>query len=304
MEVFMRPRIAFALLATVTFAVLGSAPSLQAQDKVFTNFSTAQIEQILTDLNLEFKKTASKTDGIFFYDYKRDKNSIRLHYFKGKDLMLDVLLKDNSLDTLNRWNRRAKFSRASLHKDDKGAYTALESNLDLVGGVTARNVAHFIRTFHDEIPEFERFLGGSEPVPPVVAGGSDKIMISVSSDKLEGILKDLKITYKKQTSKDMVSQFYDYQSKGFKMRLYNFGGKDLMVDAIFKKLPLESVNKYNFERKFIRTVLYMPQGGMEYTALEANLDCRPGISENMVRHFLVTFEEEVQAFLTFVNKMN
>lgn len=299
----MRRRNAVLIPILFALAVVGRGGSVhaQAQDKVYTKFTTEQIEQILKGLNLDYKKSASKTEGIFYYDYKRDKYSVRLHYFNGRDLMLDVLLKDQPLETLNRWNGKARFSRASLHRsDDKGAFTALEWNLDLLGGVTENNVRHFIKTFHEEIGEFEKFVGSSEAVPPLAPGG-DKVFTGISNDKLESILKDMKVVYKKSQSKDMVTTLYDYESRNLKLRIYNFGGKDLMVDAIFKKIPLEQVNKYNFDRKFIRTVLYSPPNANEYTALESNLDCTAGTSENIIRRFILGFEEEAVRFLAFVN---
>lgn len=280
--------------------VLWTAPA-QAQDKIYTSMSTAQIEQILRKLDVDYKKSASKTaEDVFFYDYKRDKNSVRLHYFGGKDLMLDVMFKDYPLETINRWNARAKFSRVSLQKRDKTPWTVLEMNLDILGGVTENNVRHFIKSFHEEISEFDRFLEGNDAAPPNAAG--DKIFTGVTPEKLEAVLKDMKLAYKKQSSNNNKMQFYDFETKAGKCRVYNFDGKDLMVDCAFKKIPLEAVNKYNFEKKFIRAVLYTPKDAAEYTSLEANLDCVAGISENMIRHFLMTFDLYALGFQAYVNK--
>jgi len=295
-------RISFLTSLGVALCLTGWTAPVQAQEKTYTSMTPAQIEQILKGLNIDFKKSASKAEGVFLYDYAVKMSSVRLHFYNGRDLMLDVLFKEYPLETVNRWNTRAKFSRASVHKRDAAPLTALEANLDVLGGVTEKNVGHFIKTFHDEIVEFNRFLEGADPVPPLALGGSDKIFLNVTAEKLEGIMTDLKLPFKKTAANDMKSHFYDYESKNLKFRVYNFGGKDLMVDCLYKKIPLEAVNKYNFDKKFIRAVLYMPKEREEYTALEANLDCAAGISENMIRHFLLAFEGDAQVFLAFVNK--
>ena len=50
--------------------------------------------------------------------------------------MLDAVFRKLPFDRINEWNRNAKFSRAVLQTSPKGDYTTLESNLDLIGGVT------------------------------------------------------------------------------------------------------------------------------------------------------------------------
>jgi hypothetical protein len=279
-----------------------SCPTAHAQEKVFKSLTADQMEQILRGMSLDYKKVPSRTEGVFYYDFTQNKKSLRLHFFQGKDLMLDVLFKDFTLETLNQWNTKAKFSRAALHKDDKGPYTALESNLDVLGGITEGTIQQFFKVFYTEIQDFEKFVGISTPVAPVVQKGDDRILPNLTPEKVEAIFKNLNLAFKKQPLKGQNSFFYDYESKNFKVRLYFYNGRDLMLDAVFKKLPLEKVNQYNFDRKFIRTVLYTNNDGSEYTSLECNMDCTAGVSENMVQHFLVTFDEEIQAFATFVNK--
>jgi hypothetical protein len=272
-----------------------------AQERVFNALTADQIEQVLKGLNLEFKKAVLRGDGQFFYDFNLAKRfSARLYFFNGKEMMLDVLFSDQSLETLNRWNAtRAKFSRATSRKEAKGNSTALEANLNFSGGVTDNTVRRFIRDFETEVVEFDRFLTGKE-IQPVVEGG-DKV-ISLTTPKLEEIIDKIKLSPKKIAPKSDVF-YYDYDSaKNYKIRLtYSARDQEIKVDAVFKKIPLETINRYNFTRKFIRAVLYL-QGNAEYAALEANLDCSVGISENMVRHFLVTFEEEVQNFIEFIGK--
>ena len=69
-----------------------------------------------------------------------------------------------------------------------------------------------------------------------------------------------------------------------KLRLYNFGGKDLMMDVHFRKISLEDANRYNLSRKFIRVVNYKSKE-VEYTALEINFDSAPPIHTARPRIF-------------------
>ena len=84
-----------------------------------------------------------------------------------------------------------------------------------------------------------------------------------------------------------------------RLRLTNFGGTDLMIDAQFKNLALETVNDYNLKRKFIRAVAYDIRG-TEFTSLETNLDCAGGVSDSIVRYFIRAFSDEVKQFTNYV----
>ena len=273
------------------------------QEKVYHTIAAEQLEQLLKEAKLDYKKSTSrKLDNQFFYDFNLAKNrfSSRLHYYQGKDIMLDALFGEYPLEKLNLWNAtRARVTRATFHKDGKSPYTALEANYNIAGGVTENAVRRFIHDFEEEVVAFDRFVNSKEVAPTVLGPEGDKIF-TLTTEKIEEILAKLNMAPKKQTFNG--NFYYDYESaKNYKIRLTNFASKDLLLDAVFKKLPLETINKYNFNRKFIRAVLYN-QGKTEYTALEANLDCSVGISENMIRHFMITFEEEVQTFIDFINK--
>jgi hypothetical protein len=279
-----------------------AAGSAAAQERVLHSLSTDQVEQLLKGLSLDFKKSASrKIEGNFYYDLMLVKNrySSRLHFFQGKEMMLDAVVPDQPLETLNRWNTtRAKLTRAAFHKDVKTSYTALEANYNFAGGVTENAVRRFIRDFEDEVAGFERFLTGKESTP-IIGPEGDKI-VAFSTERIEDIIAKMKLTPKKQNYSG--SFLYDYESaKNYKIRLTIHKSQELTLDAVFKKMPLETLNKYNFNRKFIRAVLHN-QENVEYTSLSANLDCSAGMTENMVRHFMVTFEEEVQTFIEFISK--
>ena len=276
-------------LYAATLLLLAALPLSAQDDKVFKLISTEQTETLLSSLKIEFKKTPAKKEGIFYYDFQRGGHSVRLYWYGGKDLMLDAVFGKMSLEQVNAWNTRAKFSRACLHKDDKGEFIALEANLDILGGVTESTIRQFMNVFEDEVKAFAKFVGGS--------AGDDRIYTKLAADKLEAILKGLNIDFKKAEVKGGVVA-YDFESNKHKLRLLSFGGDDLMIDAHFKKLPLADVNQYNLNRKFISCVAYNMDGN-EYTALEANLDCVGGVSDSIVRHFLRAFDEEVKEFSKF-----
>ncbi|MCI0684836.1 MAG: YbjN domain-containing protein [Gemmataceae bacterium] len=276
------------VVACLTAACL-VVPGARAQDdKVFKQLTAAETEAILQALKIDFKKTPAKKEGIVYYDFQRGGHKMRLYWYNGKDLMLDAVFPGMSLDRVNQWNVRAKFSRACLHRDAKGEFTALESNLDLAGGATEGAVRHFFKVFDDEVKLFAKVAGG---------GGDDALYTRVASDKLEAILKSLSIDYRKTQGKGAAA--YEFESNNFKLRLVNFGGEDLMIDAQFKKLKLDDVNQYNLNRKFIRCVAYNV-GGREYTSLESNLDCVGGVTDSIVRNFIRAFDIEVAEFAKYV----
>jgi len=263
----------------------------RAQDaNVFKSISAEQTEKLLESMKIDFKKKPAAKEGLFYYDFQRGGHSLRLYWFGGKDLMLDVVFAKMPLEQVNTWNVRAKFSRACLHKDAKGEFVALEANLDILGGVTEGTVKQFIQVFDDEVKAFAKFVGAST--------GDERIYTKVAPDKLEAILKDLNVEFKKAEVKGGVLA-YDFESNKHRLRLVSFGGDDIMIDAHFKKLPLADVNQYNLNRKFIRCVAYN-MNGTEYTALEANLDCAGGVSDGIVRHFIRAFDAEVQEFSKYV----
>lgn len=277
------------VLGLVALVVAVSASHAQ-DDKIFKLITTEQTEALLASLKIEFKKKPAAKEGIFYYDFQRGGHSVRLYWYGGKDLMLDVVFGRMTLEQVNSWNVRAKFSRACLHKDAKGEFVALESNLDILGGVTEGAVKQFMNVFDEEVKAFAKFVGGS--------GGDERIYTKVASDKLEAILKGLNFEFKKIEVKGGVLA-YDFESNKHRLRLVSFGGDDLMIDAHFKKLALADVNQYNLNRKFIRCVAYN-MNGTEYTALEANLDCAGGVSDSIVRHFVHAFDEEVKEFSKYV----
>lgn len=262
-------------------------------DKIHKAVTNEQIEATLKGLGIEAKKSAAKTGNATHFDFERNRHKVRLYNFDGKDLMLDAVFPSAPWELVNDWNRRAKFSRAALVKEGEREATVLESNLDCVGGVSESIVKQFVRTFDDELKAFDAHLSAE-------VGQNEKILAAVSDDVLEKILKDLKIEFKKAALKNQQGFTYDFTGLSCPVRLYNYNGKDLMIDSHFKKSSLEKVNKWNNTRKFVRAVSYQV-AGREYTSLEANLDCAAGISENMIRHFIATFDAELKDFAKYLD---
>lgn len=149
------------LLVPSLFAVAFLPGPLKAQDdakKVYRNVTPEKLEAILADLKIKFQKVKGKEEGITFYDFERNKYKIRLHNYQGKDLWIDAHFSDKvTLDEINQWNIRAKFSRAVLLKGDENP-VSLESQLDCVGGTTDIIVRQFIERFDGEIAQFVKFL--------------------------------------------------------------------------------------------------------------------------------------------------
>jgi hypothetical protein len=139
--------------------LLATGPGSGQDEKAYRLVSSEKLESILQGMNISFKKIAGKTEGIYFYDYERSKFKIRLHNYNGKDLWIDALFTDKTtLEEINRWNRKAKFSRAVLIKDKDRETISLESQVDCLGGVTDGIIRLFINRFDGEISEFVKFL--------------------------------------------------------------------------------------------------------------------------------------------------
>src|SRR5438270_433108 len=123
------------LLIGAAMLFLVSAGRAQ-DDKIVKSLSPEETEAFLKKLEVEFKKVDAKVPGVTLFDFKRKNFSMRFHNFDGKDVMLDALFPAMPLERVNEWNTKAKFTRATLQRDAKGVFVTLESNLDLIGGVS------------------------------------------------------------------------------------------------------------------------------------------------------------------------
>lgn len=129
------------------------------QSKVQRVVTSAKLESILQDMKIKYSKTAGKNEGIHYYDYERHNFKVRLHNYQGRDLWLDVHFTEKmSLEEINQWNVRAKFSRAVMVKNADKQSTSLESQIDCEGGITDGMIRQFILRFDSEIKGFVQFL--------------------------------------------------------------------------------------------------------------------------------------------------
>ena len=279
------------LLAVVVFIVV--VPCMNAQDdKVFRSLTPEATEKLLQEFKIEFKKTSSKKGDEHYYDFMREGFRVRLSYFSPQEMMLDCVFRGLSIEKVNAWNASTRLSRATFHKDVSGDFTILEYGLDISGGATAGTMKQFVVRFDEELKKYDKLVN--------ISVAEDAILPQVTDDKLENIFKTQGVNYTKKANNAGVMMF-DFELNGHKLRLYNFGGKDLMIDVHFRKISLAEANRYNLNRKFVRVVNYKGKD-VEYTALECNLDCEAGVSEGMIRHWMLSFGEDARHFAEYVKK--
>ena len=137
---------------------------------------------------------------------------------------------------------------------------------------------------------------------PAPAQNKDKVQRSVSSAKLESILADMKIKYDKTAGKEDGIHCYDFERNTFRIRLHNYQGRDLWIDVRFNdQTTLKEINEWNIRAKFSRAVL-LKEGDKQSTSLEAQIDCLGGITDGMIRQFIVRFDGELKSFVQFLTK--
>lgn len=280
------------LASCVSLALIASGARAQ-DDKVIRAIAPDAAEKLLQEMKIEFKRTASKKGDEHYFDFTRNNYKIRLTHFSPEELMLDCIYRGISLEKVNQWNTFTRVGRASYHKDMSGEFTILEYGLDLTGGVSTGAIKQMITRFDEELKKFDKFVGSNV--------NEDATLAEVTNEKLENVLKTQAINFQKKANNAGVMMF-DFELNGYKLRLYNFGGKDLMIDAHFRKISLEDANKYNLNRKFIRVVNYKSKD-TDYTALEANLDCEAGVTDGMVRHWIASFSEDARHFSDYTKKL-
>ncbi len=268
-------------------------PFTNGQDeKIFRALTPEAAEKLLQELKIEFKKTSSKKGEEHYFDFQRDNYKIRLTLFAKDELMLDCVFRGMPIEKVNQWNAATRLTRANWHKDASGDLTILEYGLDISGGATAGTIKQYITRFDEELKKYDKFVG--------VGAGDDTVIAQVTNEKLENILKTQSINFQKKVNNAGVVM-YDFELNGHKLRMYNFGGKDLMIDAHFRKLSYEDINRYNLNRKFVRAVNYKGKD-VEYTALENNLDCEAGVTEGMLRQWITSFGDDARHFAEYAKK--
>lgn len=136
-----------------------------------------------------------------------------------------------------------------------------------------------------------------------VGTAQDKVINTVSNEKIESIMNALNITFKKSPGKKEGVTFFDYTRNNYDIRLHNYDGKDLWIDALFNdKTSLEQVNEWNVRAKFTRAVLLKSAEGKETISLESQIDCAGGVTDGMIRQFIIRFDAEIQGFVKFLSK--
>jgi len=265
----------------------------RTQDDVFRSLSSEQVEKLLKDRKLDYKKNEPDPKGNVVFDFKRSGFSMGFYLFPGgKDIMVDALLPPIPLEGINQWNIAAKFTRACLRREGPQLVSVLESNLDLQGGVTLQSVERMFDNFDREIKSFAAFGSGGFKDEPTIA--------RVPDEQLEKMLSKLGLKFTKKTAKDITT--YDYEMQGRKVKLASVGGSELFLDAVFSAIPLEKANRYNLGKKFVR-VVNLKTSGEPFTALQAAMDVTGGVTESIVMHFLGSFEVEIDDFAQFAAKL-
>jgi hypothetical protein len=130
----------------------------QSRETVFQIVSSEKLETILKDLGVAYQKEAGKKGNIFTYRFERQGKKIRLHNYGGEDLWIETDITDKAtLDIANRWNMRAKFSRAVIVNTGERPAISLEGQIDCSLGITDGMVRQFIQRFDAEIEAFVSF---------------------------------------------------------------------------------------------------------------------------------------------------
>lgn len=123
----------------------------------------------------------------------------------------------------------------------------------------------------------------------------------VTPDLLEGVLKNLDLAFKKDSEKEGVHS-YNFQRGDARIRLVNYNGEDLWIEAVFdKKITLAQANRWNGDAKYSRCVL-LDNDGKTTASLEMQLDCVRGVTDGMIRQFLIRFGGELKDFQKSIAK--
>jgi len=271
--------------------LLAPAAAGAQDDTVLRAITPERLEKFLKEQKVEYQRSSVPKEDVHVFTFQRGKFEVHLTSFGARDLMLDCSFKPLNLEAINRWNIDAKFSRASLQKGAKGEpISVLEYNLDLSGGITADALKSFLTRFDEEMKNYDLYLAG----PP-----DTKILMTLPDETLEKILAKLSVKFEKKASGG--GTVFEFEVDGQPVRLQNYGGKDLRLAARYAGMSLEDVNEYNLNRKFVRAVNYK-KDGKDITVLETTMDCEPGVTEGMIRHFILAFGEDVRHFADYAKK--
>src|SRR6058998_1388564 len=82
-------------------------------------------------------------------------------------------------------------------------------------------------------------------VVPGVRAQDDKVFRAITPEAAEKLLQELKIEFKKSSSKKGDEHYYDFTRNTYKIRLTHFSPEELMLDCVFRGMPLDKVNQWN-----------------------------------------------------------
>jgi Putative bacterial sensory transduction regulator len=151
----------WAVLPMACLVVLAAATpgSAQVKEKIYRSLTPAQVEGILNEMKISFKKT-QPADAPKTYNFQFERNSYEIHLSlnDGKRLWIMAFFPRAPLETINKWNINAKFSRAVVDRVDGKELAIVEYQLDINGGATESMVKQFIARFDSEVARFDQFL--------------------------------------------------------------------------------------------------------------------------------------------------
>jgi len=147
---------------------------------------------------------------------------------------------------------------------------------------------------------------GTDQAPSPIAGPlpipmAETVYSGVTNDLLEKVIKSLNLEFTKKPLRSGTGTVYNFNRNNTRVALVNYGGKDLMLSSEFRKVTLQQANDFNCKRACVRTVVYKDGSG-EYAALESNLDVEGGVTENILRNFITSYEDDVKEFALFLRK--
>jgi hypothetical protein len=134
----------------------------QAKEKVYRSVNARQLEDILNDLSIKFRKSQPENlPEDYRFQFERGGFTVLFTLSKGKVLWLSASFPRVPLEKINQWNEKAKYSRAILSRQKDQEFTIVEWQLDAGGGVTDNMIRQFIKGFHEEVSNFDSFIGKS-----------------------------------------------------------------------------------------------------------------------------------------------
>src|SRR5215475_10939248 len=106
---------------------------------------------------------------------------------------------------------------------------------------------------------------------PSVRAQDDKVFKELTPEAAEKLLKEQKIEFAKSSSKKGDEHYYDFTRNNFKIRLTLVSPKELMLDCVFRGMPIDKVNQYNTITRVARANYQRDNSGV-FTLLGYGLD--------------------------------